>query len=533
MKCANTNEEFILPVVHIRIVRESVSHTFACDFCQKSFEFADDLTHHVNSSHSSLNIQEVYVCPSCRCCVLSHNDLLDHLSARHHVETGIRENSTLCEYCGLNLMTNQCLMDHLVLEHYSGMTETYVSVLGIVELSLKDIFSMGMGNPDCKTLFQVTEVSLTKYRDNSSESVTKATKINCVRPDNLQTGIEDIVNNISFEDTSQQCSQNINVISSLGSRSLSSITETAQGFPDVCGNSLNEIIYEQNEQEECESQLEMIICCDTDEKSAAASSPGEIILTIESEEELIWSKDIMSQVICSSGILKRSPGSTERKEPVSQSVTVEQVKNWGDGYSPGVNHGTQAQQQAHCEGKHSDGIPDRQCHLNMHDLKMNFTKPSVIDTGAKSCNWHLLSSVKNGSTKKVKTSFSAQRGGQKEKVCNICKMVFSHRGSLEQHENACHGIRIKCDVCDASFVFSKSLRNHHLRKHASTDGFKCEDCDKIFKCRSNLWSHRLVHLSQEMRKFPCPQCPQRFTTKSKLNIHLKIHTGKQLQNIFL
>ncbi|XP_069937004.1 transcription factor E4F1 isoform X1 [Cherax quadricarinatus] len=485
MKYAEKNEGCTIPVVHLRIVHDRGFHKYACDFCRKSFDTSEALSQHVNYSHTSLNIQEVYICPSCRCCVLSHNDLLDHLSLRHHVQIDNREDSTLCEYCGLKLTSQQCLLDHVAVTHCSGVTES--SFIGIVELSIKDISNMGMGNPDCKTLFQVIEVSLVKYKENLPDSVKIINEDKCVKNDSLITRNEDM--NIVFENTLQQCNGNINVKSPKESESSASLTRTVDGYTNTCSNSFNELISETNLQD-CESQLEMTICCDTDEKPFVACSPGEIILTVESEEELVWSQDVMSQVICSSGILNRTQGSiaTEGNGLVTKNATMQQATNdWNADCSVEVKRLTQEQQP--------------------HSAQ-------------------LLDPIKNDASKTLEI-IGVRRRAEKEKVCIICKQLFSHLGDLEQHENRIHGIRIKCDLCDDSFVFSKSLRNHHLRKHTGSADFKCKDCDKVFKCRSNLWSHRLTHLSQEMRRFQCLHCSQRFTTKSKLNIHLQSHTGEK------
>ncbi|KAG7170956.1 Zinc finger protein 100-like 1 [Homarus americanus] len=493
MISADITEDCILPVVHIRIVHDGDCLKHSCDFCRKSFQSADDLAQHVQVN---------------------------------------REEATLCEYCGLNLTSKEYLVNHIQLKHYSGFAASLTCDLGIVELNLKDISSMGMGDPDCKTLFQVIEVSLTKDLVNSPASRTKVIKENVIKIDSLKKDKEGITN-VLYKDTIQTPNTNISVISNCENQSPCPLTEKDPGIGIICGNSLNKTVSEKSMEDGYESQLEMIICCDTDEKSIVASSPGEIIVTVESEEELVWSKEVMSQVICSSGILKRTPGISdlEKEDPAPQSVTVQCVNNYcGRNYSHQSDFVNQGQEQAFPRKLNNESVKCKDDTLDITDNKLNFNKSAIMKTIHSDSPPKLASSSTGRSAlaKSLQETLSVQSQLQRMKMCRICGMVFRNLGYQEQHENTFHGIRIKCELCDDSFVYSKSLRNHRLRKHSSTSaGFQCEDCDKIFKCRSNLWSHRLTHLSQEMRRFQCPQCPQRFAIKSKLNKHLQSHTGEK------
>lgn len=515
-----------IPVVHIRIVCDGGCSRHSCDFCQKSFHSAADLDEHVNFSHSSLDIQDVYVCPSCKCCLLSHSDLQDHLSARHQMPMDVREESTLCEFCGLNLTSKECLVNHTMLRHYSRMPGALLGDLGIVELGLKDISSMGMGDPDCKTLFQVIEVSLAKDVAKVSPSKTGIDKESSTNDEAVENVSEGITTQ-THEDISHQQSEHCHGISPFKSE--------LSGDENFVNNhdSMKEIVSEDDVQDDCDSHLEIIICSDVDEKSVVSSSPGEIILTVESEEELVWNKDVMSQVICSSGILERTQRNLnmQKGDPGVQYGTLQQSNNIFDGdYSLKVSSANKGKVQKCSIKSHDLGMANEEDTLIICDQEINVAKTDVIKTTGTHGDTHpnLCSpvTVKSDLGKTLKTT-NDHRRLLKGKVCRICGVVFRQLGDLQQHEHNFHGIRIKCDLCDDTFVFSKSLRNHHLRKHSSVASFQCKDCNKFFKCRSNLWSHRLTHLSQEMHRFQCPQCPQRFATKSKLNVHLQSHTGEK------
>lgn len=295
-----------------------------------------------------------------------------------------REESTLCEFCGLNLTSRECLEDHTVLRHYSGMTEALAGDLGIVELSLKDISSMGMGDPDCKTLFQVIEVSLAKDMVKSSLSKKEGGKENYMNNWGLENVSDGIVT-LTHEDQSEQYAGNSSVVSPFKSESSGD-----ESFVNNY-NSFNEIVSEEDMQEECTSHLEIIICSDVDEKSVVASSPGEIILTVESEEELVWSKDVMSQVICSSGILKRTQGNfnVQKGDPVSPSGTVQQMNKNSDGdYSFRMSHTNQGEEQK-CSIKPDDlSVINEEDTLIICDQEINVAKTDVIKTTVAGCNPH-------------------------------------------------------------------------------------------------------------------------------------------------
>ncbi|XP_042872913.1 PR domain zinc finger protein 5-like isoform X2 [Penaeus japonicus] len=488
-------------VVHIRIIREK-EHKISCDFCLQSFSSADQLSQHIISDHSSLDIQDVYVCPLCRCCLLCQEDLLDHLFAQHQVLINSLRQPAVCEFCGLCLKDTDSLSDHHRTSHHQGTNDNSVSER--VELTLRDISNMGMGNPECKTLFQLIEYPIetssvdlktadkreeqeipvkAKENDKKSgvgESSMSPYEIQGVFEDDNVISVE-ACNNVKFPHSFENNNQ--------------SLEDEVQSF-EIYDDSNDEAVAKENAQTN-DSHIEMIICCNSSEKSETLSGSGEIILTVESDKELVWSNDFMSQVISSSGILKRRP---------------ELVRNSGSIDSSSISYSLQL----------SDGdtkqIEEMGCEQNI--------EKRTRKENARSCD-KLISSARPVEVLSSKSYPARKSKGARRKTCDVCGIFFRQHGELEQHESTHHGIRVKCNLCDDTFAFSKSLRNHYLRKHSNDGNFRCEECNKSFKCRSNLWSHRFTHTSQEDRRFTCPECPQRFNTRSKLNVHLQSHTGEK------
>nr|XP_027214559.1 myoneurin-like isoform X2 [Penaeus vannamei] len=439
------------------------------------------------------------MCPLCRCCLLCQDDLSDHLHVKHQVLINSLQEPAICEFCGLCLDDGESLSYHHRTSHHSETNGT--SVVKRVELTLRDISNMGMGNPSCKTLFQLIEYPIEKSsvdlqtvderdgeeivvkpKENSeifevSESTMPHFEIQGVFEDDNFVSVE-TCNDTTFPHSFENSSQNLE--------------DEVQNF-EICDNS-NDEAKAVGDVQSNDSHIEMVICCNSSEKSETSS--GEIILTVESDKELVWSNDFMSQVINSSGILKRN------SEPIRPSGSVE---------SSCISYSLQF-----------DDADTRQVKVG---CEQNFETRNEKESD-RSCD-QLINASQSIEVISSEPYLARKSRGARRKVCAICGVVFRQLGELEQHESTQHGIRVKCDLCDDTFAFSKSLRNHYLRKHSKDGNFRCEECNKSFKCRSNLWSHRFTHTSQEDRRFTCPECPQRFNTRSKLNVHLQSHTGEK------
>ena len=57
----------------------------------------------------------------------------------------------------------------------------------------------------------------------------------------------------------------------------------------------------------------------------------------------------------------------------------------------------------------------------------------------------------------------------------------------------------------------------------TTNCFKCDDCEKTFKCNSQLVIHKRVHTRE--KPYKCKDCDKCFSSKQYLVIHKRIHTN--------
>lgn len=145
--------------------------------------------------------------------------------------------------------------------------------------------------------------------------------------------------------------------------------------------------------------------------------------------------------------------------------------------------------------------------------------------------------------------------GAKRFQCNSCDKRFTRNEHLRQH-NYIHTAQklYKCDVCHKDFRQRSTLKNHMLLhrvegslkcescgalfsrqqqydKHMqwcngdSTEGFKCEFCEKRFPDRNSLKRHQVIHSGE--RPFKCDYCEQSFNDRSILRRHMYIHTDRK------
>ncbi|GAB0098306.1 Zinc finger C2H2 superfamily [Sergentomyia squamirostris] len=114
--------------------------------------------------------------------------------------------------------------------------------------------------------------------------------------------------------------------------------------------------------------------------------------------------------------------------------------------------------------------------------------------------------------------------------CKICGKIFTSKHNARDHIEGVHMKRMKyeCDICRAKFCLSSTLYRH---KEIHTDEeFNCDICDRTFKTRTYMKTHRKSHFStndiirQPVPPVPeCHICGQKTKNISMLNKHLKIH----------
>ncbi len=119
--------------------------------------------------------------------------------------------------------------------------------------------------------------------------------------------------------------------------------------------------------------------------------------------------------------------------------------------------------------------------------------------------------------------------------CPQCKADFKTIEALERHL-AKHGEDEQqrlCEHCGKNFANKKTLRQHIKFMHGSSikegikqepPGLKCDMCDKMFRSKYHLISHRITHTNA--RPFACDECDKTYRTPSALRGHKKaVHAG--------
>lgn len=110
--------------------------------------------------------------------------------------------------------------------------------------------------------------------------------------------------------------------------------------------------------------------------------------------------------------------------------------------------------------------------------------------------------------------------------CEHCEVSFSTPSKLARHLTAHAGRRpYPCRLCPKSYLLSHHL-TRHVRSHKDAPGtFKCFNCSKVFKSRSDLVYHSAIHATQDL---VCPLCKESFGSLKDVTDHIKSHTeGEQ------
>jgi Zinc finger, C2H2 type/C2H2-type zinc finger len=146
--------------------------------------------------------------------------------------------------------------------------------------------------------------------------------------------------------------------------------------------------------------------------------------------------------------------------------------------------------------------------LNLHQRKMHQNKISSFESTAEAQND--AKQETSSASKNIKTAKKrVKRAKQQLLKCPICPKTFSSKCNVSQHIKFVHEKvrKFNCDFCGLKLQSSKALERHigcHIknpnfkpRPHYTDDStrpFKCDDCLKYFKTKSELKQHqRVVH----------------------------------------
>lgn len=131
---------------------------------------------------------------------------------------------------------------------------------------------------------------------------------------------------------------------------------------------------------------------------------------------------------------------------------------------------------------------------------------------------------------KVKVNDAARAAGRRKSMstktfpCPICSKVFKFRSLLASHSMIHSDVRpYACDYCSRSFRRLSHLKRHCEVVHANgarlPQSFICHICGKDKKCRSQLARHVIIHTGE--RPYACDLCSARFNRCGNLQQHKK------------
>ena len=112
-------------------------------------------------------------------------------------------------------------------------------------------------------------------------------------------------------------------------------------------------------------------------------------------------------------------------------------------------------------------------------------------------------------------------GGEKDKTCPYCLIIFSCSSSLKRHLKIHTKERpFSCNFCFKKFSRKDSLNEHVKIVHLDEGSYRCPHCNKSFARKQPLSDHvSSVHLREKPHK--CPHCSQTFAWSTQLKRHIK------------
>ena len=105
--------------------------------------------------------------------------------------------------------------------------------------------------------------------------------------------------------------------------------------------------------------------------------------------------------------------------------------------------------------------------------------------------------------------------------CELCNFTGLSEGSLKQHmPKHQRQAGYKCLDCEEIFRSKKALCDHSVQLH---EGMKCTDCDRRFKSCISISAHHNVE--HKGKCWPCEVCGFKCKAKAQLRTHMNIHLG--------
>ncbi|XP_026461776.1 zinc finger protein 93-like [Ctenocephalides felis] len=170
------------------------------------------------------------------------------------------------------------------------------------------------------------------------------------------------------------------------------------------------------------------------------------------------------------------------------------------------------------------------CHMlypNLNQIRKHFKDDHP---GSKSLYCSFSTCRTKCSSKKVlknhfKNLHLTQKSSQPQN-CEICGKFFKNLRCKQLHVKMKHLNSIKtgfkCRVCDERFETDEKRKEHMEAFHPGVATFFCQYCNKGFRSKSGLSSHRQTHSDLNLI---CPHCQKSFSRRDSYIEHMLIHNG--------